>query len=117
MSDSVKLVNAYTAIKFFTPDCFRRHEFVRLLRHNGVRAVALKDGVLLDRTAFNAITPGWLPVWAWLNKQDINNPWSITNSKAMKERKPTQLYALTGTQFCFLTIPELHIMRKEQGLR
>lgn len=74
MSDIIKLVDPYAVVKFFTPDCFRRHEFVRLLRHNGVRAIALKDGILLDRTAFNAIPSGWLPVWAWLNKQDINDP-------------------------------------------
>lgn len=61
-------------IKFFTSDSFRKQEFVDMLKYRcEVRACAVRDGVILDREAFNSIKSSLLPHWAYLNKGLINS--------------------------------------------
>lgn len=61
-------------IKFFTSDMFRKQEFVDMLKYKcNVRACVTTDGIILDKEAFNAIHPGHLPHWAYLNRKYINS--------------------------------------------
>lgn len=61
-------------IKFFTSPMFRKQEFVDMLKYKcNVRACATTDGIILDKEAFNAIHPGHLPHWAYLNRKYINS--------------------------------------------
>ena len=60
-------------VKFFTTTPFRHQEFSNLLERCGIETAAVVDGVILDREAFNAIPASHLPVWAWVNKADINS--------------------------------------------
>lgn len=57
---------------------FRKEEFVEMLVNiMHVPAVAVDDGIILDRKAFNSISPAHMPHWAWMNKRDINNEFHI----------------------------------------
>ena len=61
-------------IKFFTSPMFRKQEFVDMLKYKcNVRACVTTDGIILDKEAFNAIHPGHLPHWAYLNRKYINS--------------------------------------------
>lgn len=61
-------------IKFFTSPMFRKQEFVDMLKYKcNVRACVTTDGIILDKKAFNAIHPGHLPHWAYLNRKYINS--------------------------------------------
>lgn len=62
-------------VKLFTSETFDNRTFARLLeRQMNVRAKAVEDGVILDRDAFNSWPAGEMPVWAFVNKADINSP-------------------------------------------
>jgi hypothetical protein len=45
-----------------------------MLNNIGVIARAVDDGIFIDILAFNAIRPGVLPHWAYINRQGINSP-------------------------------------------
>lgn len=61
-------------IKYFTSDIFRKEEFCEVLRYEcNVKAAPTEGGIILDKTAFDAI-PNWqLPQWVYANKRFINN--------------------------------------------
>lgn len=62
-------------IKLFTGPTFNKTGFVNMLIDKmGVKAYAVPDGVILDRHKFNECPAAYMPVWAWLNKEDINSP-------------------------------------------
>lgn len=61
-------------VKFFTPWYFKNEEFADVLwKRMNVRCKPVKDGVILDREAFNMVPPGEMPTWCWMNSQDINS--------------------------------------------
>lgn len=61
-------------VKYYTNPTFDREGFVEMLRLKmNVRAKAMEDGIILDREAFNAISPAHMPHWAYINKSNINS--------------------------------------------
>lgn len=61
-------------VKFFTSEMFRKQEFVNMLEQKmNVRAYAVKDGVILDREAFNDVPLSLIPHWAFINRKFINS--------------------------------------------
>lgn len=62
-------------IKYFTNPQFDNAKFADMLRLKmNVCAKAVEDGIILDRETFNATSPAFIPNWAKVNKQRINNP-------------------------------------------
>ena len=62
-------------VKYYTYGTFRKETFVCMLEKQlNVRAKVVEDGIILDRDAFNSWSAGELPVWAFVNRQDINSP-------------------------------------------
>lgn len=60
-------------VKYFTQPPFDNKGFADTLNRIGVRAKAVDDGVILNRQALNTIKVGSLPIWVYLNKEDINS--------------------------------------------
>lgn len=62
-------------IKYFTTPTFNREAFASLLRNTmSVPAVAVNDGILLDKDAFLNWEPARMPTWAFINRDDIRSP-------------------------------------------
>lgn len=61
-------------VKYYTNPTFNREGFVEMLQLKmNVRAKTVEDGVILDRDAFNAISPAHMPHWAYINRSNINS--------------------------------------------
>lgn len=61
-------------IKYYTPCNFQNEEFCALLWEKmNVRCKPVDDGVILDLDAFNMVPAGYMPTWAWMNRDDINS--------------------------------------------
>lgn len=60
-------------IKYLTNNLFDNAGFAEMLNTIGVHAEAVEGGVILDRTAFNAIKAYNLSEWARVNKKFINS--------------------------------------------
>lgn len=88
-------------VKFFAPAWFERERFASLLNDHGIDAVAVEGGVILARDAFNAIPSGELPVWAWLNKADINSP---LHTRPISDREKD----MVNSMFLFPTEADLY---------
>lgn len=62
-------------VKLFTSPAFKRERFVDVLRNAcRIRAVAVDNGIIVDRAALNRIPKQYLPHWVELNLRDINSP-------------------------------------------
>lgn len=61
-------------IKLFTNPTFDREGFANMLINTmKVPAVAVSDGIILEKEKFNAYPLKLMPQWAWLNREDINS--------------------------------------------
>lgn len=61
-------------IKYYVNPTFKKESFVEMLRLKmNVRAKAVEDGIIMDREAFNAVSPAHMPHWAYINREHINN--------------------------------------------
>lgn len=86
-------------IKYFTDPQFNNAKFANMLRlEMNIRANAVEDGVILDREAFNATSSAFIPNWAKVNKQRINNPLYT------RPAEPAEWPELTHTYHYLLTI-------------
>lgn len=61
-------------IKLFTSPAFEREDFADMLCEINVECAPVGDGVILNRVQFNQVPAARMPVWAWLNRDDILSP-------------------------------------------
>ena len=65
-----------TYIKYFTPNTFRKQDFVQILKTQcNVNAIAVDDGIIFDYEALISIPCKLLPHWVWLNREDMCSKW------------------------------------------
>ncbi len=70
-----RLLASDNVVKLFTGPTFNKIGFVDMLaKIMNVAAIVVDDGIILDRGKFNRYPPAHMPVWAWLNRSDINSP-------------------------------------------
>lgn len=62
-------------VKYFTSEQFNKEEFRDMLVQKcNVRCAVVGDGLIINLDDFNDIEFHNLPIWAQMNKADINNP-------------------------------------------
>ena len=63
-----------TFVKYLTNNLFDNESFAQMLEVKmNVRAMAMADGVVLDRDKFNAMPITSMPLWAYQNRRFINS--------------------------------------------
>ncbi len=60
-------------IKLFTTTPFHNADFAELLCEVNVEAAPVTDGIILNHTQFTDVEAARMPVWVYLNRDDINS--------------------------------------------
>ena len=60
-------------VKYLTNSHFDNEKFSSVLNSLNIQAKPIKNGVILDREAFNSIPVYELPHWLYINRQYIDN--------------------------------------------
>lgn len=62
-------------IKYFTSPTFNNRGFAEMLQlQANVMAVAVEDGVILDKSGFESVPAALMAHWAFINREDILSP-------------------------------------------